>query len=323
MRICPESDAAHFRVFIPTQGDLMKSQSVAIPAFAADAILPRLAVLGAVLLWGASFSTMRIALQDLHPWSVMWLRMMIALMCILPLYRTINLSAYRNGDWKLLLPAVILQPCLYFWLESAALGLTTSAQAGIISASVPLLVAVGAWLLLKEPMSARITAGLLLSLAGVAVLTMGGTATEAAPSPLLGNSLEFLAMVCAAANMILIRILGRRYDAWTLTVMQVVTGCVFFSPGLIHLTLVPEGVFNPRMISILLFLGAGVTLGAFSLYNWAITRMPASTASAHINLIPVVAVGCGFVFLGESLNAMQWAAAGVVLCSVLMTQKPG
>jgi len=28
--------------------------------------------------------------------------------------------------------------------------------------------------------------------------------------------MEFLAMVCAAANMILIRILGRRYDAWTL-----------------------------------------------------------------------------------------------------------
>ena len=93
--------------------------------------------------------------------------------------------------------------------------------------------------------------------------------------------------------------------SWTLTVMQVVTGCVFFSPGLIHLTHVPKGVFNPRMISILLFLGAGVTLGAFSLYNWAITRMPASTASAHINLIPVVAVGCGFVFLGESLHALK------------------
>ena len=28
--------------------------------------------------------------------------------------------------------------------------------------------------------------------------------------------------------MILIRILGRRYDAWTLTVMQVVTGTLFF-----------------------------------------------------------------------------------------------
>lgn len=299
----------------------MKSESLSIAAVPPIALLPRLAVLGAVVLWGASFSTMRIALQDLHPLSVMWLRMIIALACILPLYRTVSLSAYRKGDWKLLLAAVIFQPCLYFWLESAALGLTTSAQAGIISASVPLLVAVAAWVILKEPMSTRITAGLLLSVAGVAVLTIGGQATESAPSPLLGNSMEFLAMVCAAANMIIIRILGRRYDAWTLTVMQVVTGCLFFSPGIAHLMDVPAGTFDMQLVLILVFLGAGVTLGAFSLYNWAITRMPASTASAHINLIPVVAVGCGFAFLGETMNPLQMAAACVVLFSVLMTQR--
>jgi len=299
----------------------MKSESLSITAANPVALLPRLAVLGAVVLWGASFSTMRIALMDLHPLSVMWLRMIIALACILPLYRTVSLSAYRKGDWKLLLAAVIFQPCLYFWLESTALGLTTSAQAGIISASVPLLVAVAAWLILKEPMSTRITAGLLLSVAGVAVLTLGGQATESAPSPLLGNSMEFLAMVCAAANMILIRILGRRYDAWTLTVMQVVTGCLFFSPGIAYLLEVPAGIFDLQLVLILVFLGAGVTLGAFSLYNWAITRMPASTASAHINLIPVVAVGCGFAFLGETMNPVQMAAACVVLFSVLMTQR--
>lgn len=299
----------------------MKSESLSLTAASPIALLPRLAVLGAVVLWGASFSTMRIALQDLHPLSVMWLRMIIALACILPLYRTVSLSAYRKGDWKLLLAAVVFQPCLYFWLESAALGLTSSAQAGIISASVPLLVAVAAWMILKEPLSTRVVGGLLLSVAGVAVLTLGGQATLSAPSPLLGNSMEFLAMVCAAANMIIIRILGRRYDAWTLTVMQVVTGCLFFSPGIAHLMDVPAGTFDLHLILILVFLGAGVTLGAFSLYNWAITRMPASTASAHINLIPVVAVGCGFAFLGETMNPLQMAAACVVLLSVLMTQK--
>ena len=299
----------------------MKSESLSLTTASPIALLPRLAVLGAVVLWGASFSSMRIALENLHPMSVMWLRMIIALACILPLYRTVSLSAYRKGDWKLLLAAVVFQPCLYFWLESAALNLTSSAQAGIISASVPLLVAVAAWMILKEPLSTRVVAGLLLSVAGVAVLTLAGQATEAAPSPLLGNSMEFLAMVCAAANMIIIRILGRRYDAWTLTVMQVVTGCLFFSPGIAHLMDVPAGTFDLDLILILVFLGAGVTLGAFSLYNWAITRMPASTASAHINLIPLVAVGCGFVFLGETMNLVQMAAACVIFFSVLMTQK--
>lgn len=299
----------------------MKSESTIAMNPMSVGLLPRLAVLGAVLLWGGSFSAMRTALADLHPWSVMWLRMVIALVCILPMYRTVDLSMYRRGDWKLLLPAVILQPCLYFWLESAALGLTTSAQAGVISASVPLLVAVGAWMTLGEALTARTIGALLLSLAGVAVLSFAGEATETAPSPLLGNALELMAMACAAANMVLIRFLGRRYGAWTLTVMQVVTGCVFFSPGALRLFDLPAGTFDAQLVLILLFLGAGVTLGAFSLYNWAITRMPAGTASAHINLIPVVAVTCGFLFLGEVLSPVQFAAAGVVLFSVLMTQR--
>lgn len=302
----------------------MKSESAAAPDVIETlsvGLAPRLAVLGAVLLWGASFSAMRAALADLHPWSVMWLRMVVALACVLPLYRSVDLSMYRRGDWKLLLPAVVLQPCLYFWFESAALGLTTSAQAGVISASVPLLVAVGAWAALREALTMRTVWALLLSLAGVAVLSFSGQATESAPSPLLGNALELAAMVCAAANMILIRFLGRRYGAWTLTVMQVVTGCLFFSPGALRLLDVPAGTFDTRLVLILLFLGAGVTLGAFSLYNWAITRMPAGTASAHINLIPVVAVTCGFLFLGETMSMVQLAAAGVVLVSVLMTQR--
>lgn len=300
----------------------MKSEAISLTGPTSSSQLwPRLAVIAAVVLWGGSFSTMRLALDALHPWSVMWLRMIIALICILPLYKTVNLSVYRRGEWKLLLPAVILQPCLYFWLESTALGLTTSAQAGVISASVPLLVAVGAWIVLKEPLTRQIVLGLTLSLAGVAVLTLGGQATQNAPSPLLGNSLEFLAMVCAAGNMVLIRLLGRRYSAWTLTVMQVATGCLFFSPGLVHLMAVPAEVFTVQLVTILVFLGAGVTLGAFSLYNWAITRMPAGTASAHINLIPVIAVGCGFAFLGETMTLIQIVAAGLVLFSVLMTQR--
>lgn len=285
-------------------------------------LFPRLAVLGAVILWGGSFSAMRAALDVLPAWTVMWLRMVIALICILPLIRTVRFDGYRPGDWKLLLPTVLLQPCLYFWLESSALSLTSSAQAGVISASVPLLVGFGAWLVFKESMRLATAAGLALSLAGVAVLSLSGQATNQAPAPLAGNTLELLAMACAAANMLLIRTLGRRYNPWSLTVLQVVTGCVFFSPGAAHLGSVSWEVFDQRLILTLLFLGAGVTLGAFSLYNWSITRMNATTAAAHINLIPVIAVGCGVFFLGETMTLVQLLAALTVLASVLMTQRP-
>jgi drug/metabolite transporter (DMT)-like permease len=95
--------------------------------------------------------------------------------------------AYRRGDWKLIGPMVLFQPCFYFLLESNALCFTTSSQAGIISAFVPILVAVGAWMMLAEPLGRGTLLGLFLSVAGVAVLSLSGRPDAAAANPLLGN----------------------------------------------------------------------------------------------------------------------------------------
>lgn len=109
-------------------------------------LLPVVAVVAATLFWGASFSAMRVTVPVLGPWAVMWLRMATALLLLVPFAGKLWSAAYRKGDWKFLLPMALFQPCLYFSLESNALRFTTSSQAGVIAASVPLMVALGAWL---------------------------------------------------------------------------------------------------------------------------------------------------------------------------------
>ena len=71
----------------------------------------------------------------------------------------------------------------------------------------------------------------------------------------------------------------------------------------------------------LLFLGVSVTLGAFGLYNWAMSRMPASRASAFINLVPVLAVLLGWLVLNEGLNQLQLLAAMVIVGGVILSQR--
>jgi len=198
-------------------------------------LLPIAALFSAAVLWGGSFAAMRLSVQAMSTWSVMWLRMAIALVVILPFAGRLKTSAYRKGDWKLLVPMVLFQPCLYFLLESNALRFTTSSQAGVISASVPLMVAVGAWIMLSEPLGERTLAGLFLSVAGVAVLSLSGSSDDAAANPLLGNLLELGAMACAAVNMIMVKGLCNRYNPWLLTALQVVAGTLFFSPGVVLL----------------------------------------------------------------------------------------
>jgi drug/metabolite transporter (DMT)-like permease len=286
-------------------------------------LLPVAAALAAVLFWGGSFSAMRVAVGVLNPLTVMWLRMAIAFVIILPFVGKFDFSVYRKGDWKLLLPMVLLQPCLYFLLEAYALRFTTSSQAGVIASSVPLLVAIGAWLFLSESINRATLAALVMSIAGVVALTLMEGAGHPASNPILGNFLELMAMTSAAVQMIIIKQLSRRYNPWLLTAMQTAAGALFFLPGLVILLQSDRSVFDTRLILCILYLGSFVTLGAFGLYNWALSRLPASVASIFINLVPVIAVILGWSLLDEALSLKQCMAALVVIGGVWMGQRAG
>ncbi|MCD4721586.1 MAG: DMT family transporter, partial [Desulfobacula sp.] len=184
-------------------------------------MLPILSILGAVFLWGSSFSAMRILLQDLNPFAVMFGRLFIAFVFIIPISGKMFPKSYQKGDWKILLPMVLFQPCLYFLFESNALIFTTSSQAGIISACLPLMVAVAAFFFLSESMNAKTIIGLILSISGVILLTLFQSEQANASRPVLGNLLEVFAMASACANIILIKKLSSRYNTWSLTGMQI------------------------------------------------------------------------------------------------------
>lgn len=284
-------------------------------------ILPYAALIAAVILWGSTFVGTRIALRSLDPMVILWIRMMTALIVILPFSRSIMPDKYKKGDWKLLIPMVLFQPCLYFLLESNALKFTTSSQAGVIAASVPILVTLGAWIFLSESINKTTIMGLIISLGGVFVLTMSQGGNSLAENPILGNFMEFLAMIFAAANMLIIKKLSSRYNPLTLTAMQIVAGSIFFLPGLVKLIQMDQSLWTIRLLALVIYMGVFVSLGAFGLYNWAMSRISASKASSYINLVPVVAILSGWIILGETLNLTQSFSAILVLAGVVMSQR--
>lgn len=284
-------------------------------------LLPIAALLAAVIFWGSSFAGTRYALRTLDPQVILWVRMLFALIVILPFSAKLKPGDYRRGDWKILIPMVLFQPCLYFLLESNALRFTTSTQAGVISAAVPMLVTLGAWIFLSESIRKTTVIGLALSIGGVVLLTLSQGNESPAENPLLGNSMEFAAMIFAAANMLIVKKLSKRYNPWTLTAMQIVAGFLFFSPGLIKVINQGISVWTGELILIVAYMGVFVSLGAFGLYNWGMSHLPASKASTFINLTPVTAIITGWITLGEGLNIRQILAALVVIIGVLLSQK--
>ena len=283
-------------------------------------VLPLLLLGGGVLFWGTSFVAAKTALATFTPMTVMWLRMIIATLAFTPFWMRVPRPEYRRGDWKMLLLAAACIPCLYYVLEGYALLFTTSSQAGVISAIVPLLVASGAWVFLHERLAWRSVVAITLSLAGVAALTLGATARQSAPNPLLGNLLELLAMVGAAGSMLAIKHLSTRYDPWLLTGMQAAVGAVFFAPMAFASNPATWLSAPPLAWLCVAYLGIAVSLGAFGLYNSALKLMPASRASLAVNVVPAVALLAGWAVLGESLSWVQLAGCAVIVGAVIFAE---
>jgi len=279
------------------------------------------ALLTAMFLWGSSFVAMKYAIGNLDPMLVVCARMVIASICFLPFLRSFSRLRLSRKQVLLLAGLGLCEPCLYFLFEAAALNLTTASQASLITTMLPLLVAVAAAWFLGERLSLRIITGLFLAAVGAVWLSLAASVSEHAPHPALGNFLEFLAMVTAAGYIILLKKLSADLPPLFLTAAQSVIGAVFFLLILLITDIhIPETIPMPALFSVF-YLGTFVSVGAYGLYNFGVSRVPANQAAAFINLIPLWAVVLGVVLLGEHFTGWQFAAGLLIFVGVMMTQQ--
>lgn len=280
--------------------------------------MPFAAVFAAVIFWAGSFTATRIALTELPPSTIVWIRMASGFILLFPFCLRLFPKKITMGEIRLLVLMALFQPCLYFLLEANALRFTTASQAGVISSTVPMFVAVLSAVFLGEKTGKTAMAGLAVSVLGVAWLTFGSGADAKAANPALGNIMELGAMVCAAGYMVLTRRLSAKFNPWVLTLIQVASGVLFFSGGAVDAF---HAEWSGRVITAVVYLGVFVTVGAFGLYNWGISKVPATRAAVFINLVPVFAVFMGWGILGESLGVSQLAGSAVIAAGVFLAQK--
>ncbi len=288
------------------------------------AALPTITLILATLLWSSSFIGLKLAFTSFSPFVVIFGRMIVATCCFIPFVilkrHLFSFRGYITGDWKLIFFMAFSEPCLYFLFEAQAVANTTASQAGIITAILPLLVMFAAAVFLKEHIKKRMWLGATVALLGVCWLTAGNSATEAAPNPVLGNFLEFLAMVCATGYTIAMKKLTVRYSPLLLTGIQAVSGSLFFFFLLFLPSVELPHTFEPKATLAIIYLGAVITLGAYGLYNYSLKYVPASYAGACINLIPVGALLLGWLVLDETLTFSQLLATGLILFGVYLTR---
>jgi drug/metabolite transporter (DMT)-like permease len=285
-------------------------------------IMPKAVLVAAMIIWSTSFIALKITFATYDPMFVIWARQILASLFFLFIIRWLwKKCEYKKGDYKLLLLMAIFEPCLYFLFEAMALTRTTASQAGILTSTLPILVAIAAFFTLKEKTTPLTWLGFALAVSGAVILSIFSEVTENAPDPILGNFLEFCAMICAAGYTVSLKKLSERYNPFFLTAFQCFTGSVFFFPFIF----IQGNSFPRHFVPVpalgIVYLGLVVTMGAYGLYSVGISRVKAGTAAAFVNLIPVFTIFFAWIFLNETLNSLQYFGCALIFAGVYLSQK--
>jgi drug/metabolite transporter (DMT)-like permease len=278
----------------------------------------------ATLMWAGNYVVGGIAVQSMTPVELTWFRWLLAALPLLVLAHLVERPRWGDvlAEWPRLLILAILGVTAYTLLLYSALQFTTALSASLINAANPAVMAVLSAVLLRERIGWRGAAGLLLGLVGVLLVI-----TDGSPSALVSTGLNpgDLLMVGAIVVWSLYTILGRALSTppITATAVQAVLTVVLLAPVAIL-----AGARWPDRgdtLSALLFIAVFPSIGAYALWNLALTKVPPGRAGLFLNLITVFTViisvalgarltlpdvlGGTLVFIGVALSSLRRRAA--------------
>lgn len=285
-----------------------------------------LAGIGFASIFGFSFLFSKIALEVTTPIGLISYRFLIAFLVFEVLRRLkVVKIRFQKGAWKQWLPVALFQPILYFLFETYGLRLTTSGEAGMMIAMIPILVTLLSGWLLKESPRLIQWAFIALSIAGILVVQgLGGVSASA--SPWQGFVLLGLAVLSAAFFNIASRKASRTVTPMETTYFMMASGALTFH--LIYFvellaTTGLQGYVAPmgeiRFWVPLLYLGVVASIGGFFLVNTALKWLPAHVSSIYSNLSTVVAVTAGAIWLNEPLSWNHLVGVVMIVAGVYGT----
>jgi DME family drug/metabolite transporter len=198
----------------------------------------------------------------------------------------------------------------YFFYVQAVIQ-TSVTTAVVLLYTAPAFVSLMAWQFWREPMNARKVIAIAVAFLGCALIARAYDV-----SALQLNALGLLIGLGAGFTYALYTIFSKfalaQHSSTTALVFALLFGAIFLAPlqnwdGFAPLVRQPAAWF------FVIALAVGPTLGALTLYNAGLTRVPASNASLVATLEPVVASILAFFVLGERLEIAQMIGGVMVI----------
>ena len=260
------------------------------------------------IIFGFSFMMSKTALEYVSPIGLISYRFLLAFIVfeILRLTKIVKINLNKKSLVSIILVAVF-QPVLYFIFETYGLSMTSSAEAGLMIALIPIFVTLLSTIILKEkPLKSQVFF-IVISVGGVILIQLfrSGISFE---SSYTGFSLLLLAVISAALFNIASRNAAKDHKPQEITYIMMLMGAISFNSIYLTQLIINHNVTSYfivlKNISVILpvvYLGIVASIIGFFLVNYSLNKLPAHISSIYSNISTVVAVIAGALFLDETI----------------------
>lgn len=276
-----------------------------------------------VLVWGANFSVVKIALREFPPLAFNGVRLFSAslFLWVILLARREKILPERRDLGKIILLS-FLGNSVYQILFIKGISLTTASNTALVMASTPVLIALLSSYFAKERLPWAGWAGIIMSFGGLyLVITQRAGALALSREYLAGDAMILAGNLCWAVYTVFSRPLLVKYSPLRLAAMTLPAGTLMYLPfaaGELADLRWPEIspiAWASLVYSAILAIGLG-----FIIWYASLRRVGNSRTGIYGNITPVVAVLVAHFFLGERITAFQVLGAGVIFAGFYLAR---
>lgn len=278
-------------------------------------------LLAASAIWGGMFVAVKGVVGIIPPMELVWLRYLIATICLLAY------AWYHHVKWHWNTKQLLL--CVLVGLFGYNISLVTqetgtmlsNAQMGaVVTTSMPLFTVALAWIFLREKIRWQQMLAVLMATAGVLIIVGNNMAQHQSLNGIIMLLISSLAW--AIASLIFEKMSGF-YSNLQVTIICCFLTFLALTPWTAEHWSVFHGVnfLSPKIFLSLLFIGAITTALACLLWNKGILIMGADTAGIFYLTQPIVGTLLGWLCLGEQVSMAFGIGTVVIISSILMYLK--
>jgi drug/metabolite transporter (DMT)-like permease len=270
------------------------------------------------ILWGCSFLVGKIALAEVDFAHMILWRFLFASIALTPILVKLRPKLTRK-EWTWLTIASFFGIPMQFLIQFYGLSLTSVSHSSLMVGTMPVLLAVAAAVFAHERMDALGWTAIAASTIGAGLIALSGRSHAVSGYSLTGDLLIVLSMVMALVWILLNKKLTERHSVVLITVYGIVQGTIMLliwvplRYGMPHISGVSEKAWLAILASGLL-----CTAAPKFLWNWGISRVPASQAGMLLNLQPLVGCILGILILHDSLTLGAWAGGAMILVATVV-----